>query len=545
MRKLLIFCAAILATASSFAGGLVTNTNQSAMYTRLQSRNASTSIDAVYYNPAGVSKLGDGFFASVSNQVIGQTRKIKNNYMYLAGTPKEYTGNVSAPLFPSLYLAYNTGKLSFSAGVNPIGGGGGATYEDGLPSFETRVADLVPLLVANGIPASQYSADISFEGQSIYFGYQGNVAYKINDMISVAAGLRLVSASNSYIGYLKNIQANPNYPAFGASYTGGMVPASGFFTAGAAVLNALSTGANTFAAALQPIINQGGGSVLLANGTAVGMTAEQVGQAQQILGATGMTPAQIGAATIAVAQGTFAVAGPQFAAKSGTMTAYAGQTQDLEVDAEQSGTGYTPIISVNITPSDKLNLSLRYEFQTKLELTTTVNNNKGGGIFTNGQKTIADMPAMLAIGAEYRPLDKLYVSASMNMYFDQNVDYDGSTSLNIDMIDKNSTEYALGVEYGLSEKLRASAGWLGTFTGVNSKYQNDQTYSLNTNTIGGGFGYRIAPKIDLNIGGMYTMYKEGSKSFTHLLGTNEIPLVETYNKSTWVISAGLDFYFGK
>ncbi|NTV78917.1 MAG: hypothetical protein HGA25_07260, partial [Clostridiales bacterium] len=45
------------------AGGLVTNTNQSAMYTRLQNRNASTDIDAVYFNPAGLTKLGNGFFA--------------------------------------------------------------------------------------------------------------------------------------------------------------------------------------------------------------------------------------------------------------------------------------------------------------------------------------------------------------------------------------------------------------------------------------------------------------------------------------------------
>ncbi|MDO9341264.1 MAG: hypothetical protein Q7T72_12155 [Bacteroidales bacterium] len=86
----------------------------------------STSIDAVYFNPAGLTKLGDGFYVSINNQTIGQTKKVLNNYSYLSGTPKEYIGKVSAPLFPGVYLAYNTGKLSFSAGINPIGGGGGA-----------------------------------------------------------------------------------------------------------------------------------------------------------------------------------------------------------------------------------------------------------------------------------------------------------------------------------------------------------------------------------------------------------------------------------
>ena len=80
MRKLLTFVAATLISGSILAGGLVTNTNQSAMFTRLQNRNASTGIDAVYFNPAGLTKLGDGFYASVNNQTIGQTKTVGNNY---------------------------------------------------------------------------------------------------------------------------------------------------------------------------------------------------------------------------------------------------------------------------------------------------------------------------------------------------------------------------------------------------------------------------------------------------------------------------------
>ena len=220
MRKLLTFIFSMFITGSLLAGGLVTNNNHSAMFTRLQNRNASTSIDAAYFNPAGLTRLGDGFFASINNQTITQTQKVISDYKYLTGTPKEYIGNVSAPIFPGIYLVYNTGKLSFSAGFNPIGGGGGAKYKTGLPSFEMNIADIPPSLTAQGIPTSQYSADIYFKGSSVYFGYQANVGYKINDNLSVAVGARLVSASNKYNGYLKNISINPNYPAFGTSYTG-------------------------------------------------------------------------------------------------------------------------------------------------------------------------------------------------------------------------------------------------------------------------------------------------------------------------------------
>src|SRR5450759_1290303 len=106
MRILLTFFAGTLITGSLLAGGLVTNTNQSAMFTRLQNRNASTGIDAVYYNPAGLTKLADGFYFSLNNQTISQTQTIGNNYSFLSGTkPREYIGKVSAPVYPGVYLS--------------------------------------------------------------------------------------------------------------------------------------------------------------------------------------------------------------------------------------------------------------------------------------------------------------------------------------------------------------------------------------------------------------------------------------------------------
>jgi hypothetical protein len=110
---------------------------------------------------------------------------------------KKYVGNVSAPIFPGIYAVYNTGNLSFSAGFNPIGGGGGAVYKTGLPSFEMNIADIPPSLTAQGIPTTQYSSDIYFKGSSVYFGYQANVGYKISDKFSVAVGARLVTAQTN------------------------------------------------------------------------------------------------------------------------------------------------------------------------------------------------------------------------------------------------------------------------------------------------------------------------------------------------------------
>jgi len=546
MRKLLTIVAATLISGSVLAGGLVTNNNQSAMFTRTQNRNASTGIDAVFFNPAGLTKLGNGFFASVNNQTIFQTQTVTNDYTFLSGTkPRTYIGDVRAPIYPGVYLVFNTGKLSFSAGFNPIGGGGGATYKTGVPSFESQAAELVPLLSSapNNIPTTAYSADIYFKGSSVYFGFQGNIGYKINDMFSVAVGGRLVSAKNAYEGYMKNIKINPNYPAFGANYNGtNMVLASDFFTSGATFLTGLYNGANSYVAGLQPIITGGGGSTLLANGTSVGLSAAQVTQIQQILGAAGQTPAQIGAATIAYSQAVLSAAAPVFQAKSAGMAGYAVKTGDVVVDAEQSGMAFTPIISANITPVENLNISVKYEFQTKLDLKTNVIDGKnGGGIYIQDSSSIADLPAILSLGVEFKPVDKLTLAGTFNYYFDKNVDYDGQSDVDIAMIDKNFLEFGLGAEYGINEKLRISAGWLATVTGVNSaNYNNDLGYSTSTNTIGAGFGYRINDMIDLNIGGQYTFYQTGSNTLMRLSSIHE-----TYAKKTWLVGIGLDFYFGK
>ncbi|MBG0859432.1 MAG: aromatic hydrocarbon degradation protein [Bacteroidales bacterium] len=546
MKKLLTIFAGTLITGCVIAGGLVTNTNQSVRYTRLQSRNGSTAIDAVYYNPAGVAKLGNGIFISINNQTIGQKPTVLNNYANLTGSPKEYAGKVRAPIFPGIYAAVNLGNFSISAGVNPVGGGGGAKYEDGLPSFEMPLSDLVPLLQSQNIPTTQYSADVFFEGKSIYFGYQANLGSKRNDMLSGAAGLRIVSAKNSYNGYLNDIMVNPNFPAFGAQYNGSMVLAKDFFTAGATFFTGLPPQATGAATQLQPIIDAGYGGVLLANGGTVGMSSAAIQGIQGLLSAKGLTTAQIGAATISTAQGELNTAGPVYLAKAAAMTVYANSTQNVAVDVEETGMGYSPILSANFSPMENLNIGIKYEFKTKLELSTKVFENKtGGGVFTDGEKVIADMPAMLAAGVEFRPIDRLMVTGSANYYFDKDVDYDGSATENINMIDKNFTEVALGAELGLTNNVRVSAGWLGTFAGVNEEYQNDQRFDLNTNSFGGGIGCRITPMIDINLGGQYTFYKEGTRNFEHMLGTIPVPVRETYNKNAWVVAVGVDLHFGK
>lgn len=237
MNKRTAVLVAILTLSFSnlFAGGILTNTNQSAHFIRMVARDASLQIDAAYTNPAGLVKLEDGFHFSFTNQSAFQTRTITSTFAPFAfngGSPtKEFEGKASAPIIPSLQAAYKKGPWVLSGNIAVTGGGGKATFNRGLPSFESQLAVIPAMLsgMSTPIPTTQYSVDAYMRGSSFIYGAQMGGSYAINDMFSAYAGFRLNIVNNGYEGYLKNIKINPKHPLLNPN--GDMISAKDFFTA--------------------------------------------------------------------------------------------------------------------------------------------------------------------------------------------------------------------------------------------------------------------------------------------------------------------------
>ena len=520
-----------------FAGGLMTNTNQSAAWVRTLHRDASTDIDAVYFNPAGLTKLTDGFHFSFSNQYITQTKEVVNNYTYL--NESKYVGDVAAPFFPGVYLAYKTGNLAFSAGLNPIGGGGGAEYKTGLPSFEMPVSDLVPGLYAEGQPVTDYDVDVYFEGTSVYLGGQFGVSYKMNDMISVAVGGRYVSAKDTKKGHLKDAKI---------LLDGSWTSASTFFTGAATQYTDAATSATSAAGDLQPFIDGGAGDVTFANlilGSQIdSATVAAIGAGLTAFGFTWdetvYTPATAQASYIGAAAGA--------TASAAEMTAKATLTGDQEADVIQTGSGFTPIFSLNISPMEGLNIGFRYEHLTPLELENDTKKDITTGFeadstpiteFPDGAKSHSDMPSMIALGVSYQVMPQLRAETSFHYYMDKDADYGGKEAY----LDNNYYETGVALEYALNDKIKLSGGYLLAKTGASEDYQSDLSYSLSSNTIGFGGAYAVNPKMVINFGASLTFYEEASKSDQHDLGGSGVmvPFTETYNKDATVIAIGVDY----
>jgi long-subunit fatty acid transport protein len=512
MRKIVLSLMLFSGAVAANAGGILTNSNQSAAYVRMLSRNASTDMDAVFYNPAGLALLKDGFHISLNNQFLFQKRSISNDYPYL--NDKAYTGDVTIPFFPSFYAAYKKNDWTFFAGFTPTGGGGKATFNNGLPSFEVPASDIPTLLTQKGIATTDYALDMSFDGTSVIYGGQAGASYKVNRWLSVSAGARFVFAKNTYDGHLSNIRINP---VSALNPTGGFISAPKFFSQ----MAASATGA---ASSLQPIITANYG----------GLTLQQA-QAANILNANQVAALQAGLGKDYNAAMTIAQVQTAYQGNAAMLGAYATATADKQVDATQTGTGITPIIGVNINPNDKLNIGVRYEFRTKISLKNDTKVD-GTGMFPDGKRSNSDMPAVLAVGVDYRILPDLKLSGSWTHYFDKDANWNGKEKF----ITDNLYEIALGFEYDVTPKMQVSGGYLYVQTGAGQGYQSDINFSLSSNSVAFGSAFKVSEKMKLNMGMIYTQYVEGTRYLTY---NNGITAKETYNKNNLGFAIGIDYRF--
>ncbi|MBC8146511.1 MAG: outer membrane beta-barrel protein, partial [Bacteroidetes bacterium] len=234
-------------------------------------------------------------------------------------------------------------------------------------------------------------------------------------------------------------------------------------------------------------------------------------------------------------------------------------TSDQEADVKQVGTAFTPILGVNLMLLDnKMNIGIKYEFQTDIELENQTTKDIKVGfaadgtpitMFPDGAKSRSDMPALLSIGVGYNVNEKIRASVGYHYYFDKDADYGkkdvaGVYVANDKIIDNNYYEIGLGLEYKLSEKLLVSAGYLRAVTGVNyDLYQTDLSYSLTSATVGGGCAYKINDKFEVNLGCSYTAYENGFKNYIHSMGGMvDVPVIDTYDKDALIFGIGLDIH---
>lgn len=451
MKKTFISIASLVLTnLYVFAGGVITNTNQSSQFIRMASRSASIDYDAVYFNPAATAQVIDGFHISYGHQICLQSRTTTDDFPTL--NRHEYKGDIFVPAYPTLHAIWKKNNLAISFGFGPNGGGGSATYDNGLASFERTISLIPSMVTAAGVPTSNYTANISFEGGSVLYGGQLGVAYSFLDKkLAASIGARFIYGKNTYKGGIKDIKINPNM--------GG--------------LNGLD------------------GTVFIS--------------AQQFFNSIGLT-------------------------------AQAAAVADKDVDAVQTAFGIAPIVGISYMLNNRLNFGLKYEFKTNLEFTNDTKKDDTG-MFTDDSTFHKDIPAIFSLGVGYKITDKFRGQLSYTQYFDKQCNWEGREKL----MDHNTMDLALGLEYDVIPLLTLSAGYSRCFAGATSEYETDMDFSLSSNSFGIGGRLHFTEKLQADFGFMYVSCIENDK--TSVDASSGISHKETYVKDNKLFTLGLSYSF--
>lgn len=528
MKKLTFLFALTMLVNVAFSNGLLTNTNQSAQFIRMMSRNASLGIDAAYYNPAGLIMLEDGWHFSINSQSIFQTKIIDTEFPWL--NDGHYEGKTSIPVFPTGFAVYKKKNWAFSFGVGPNAGGGSATYDRGLPSFEiplskyaAGLSTLTPLLLQYSLPTvSGYDADLQFEGSSIIWGLQLGATYKISEIFSAYLGVRYTPGNNTYYGEINDISVKDGEA---------LMLASDYMDLISPVLDQTVVVLGVASNSLDAALNAG---LLDPNST---ITNPQIIEIMTLLGNPEATNQE--------------ALNSMTSTKGSLETLQSTDVSNKTVDVEQTGSFFTGIVGVNISPNEFLNIGLRYENKNFL----TVENNTTQddlGLFPDGSISRNDIPGIIGVGIGYTDKNWFEAQLSFNYYLDKNQSWSANvrdisvwqgiddSKIRICEIEHNSFDIALGMQFNVSKVFSLSAGSMYQKAGVADNFNSDFRFVTPSYVgIGGGFMWKATDQLTLDFGVSSIFYQDAEVVYDdpHLGDSYD----ETYGKKALTFAVGLSY----
>ena len=491
--KKIFYSVVLFAVCSSeaMAGGLVTNSNQSASFLRNPARDAVIDIDGVYTNPAGVCFMPNGFHLGLTAQHPEQKRIVTTtfptlalNQNHLGESTRKYTGTASAPIVPSFQLAYVMDKLTVSASMAVTGGGGKCTFDEGIGSLEclvsttpmTAVKQLLaatpdndprkPAYVAAASAIGQgnyvYNVDAYMRGRQFYYGFQVGAGYKVTDNLAVFAGLRTMIGSAKYTGYVKNIKYTSVDDGPTAPYT-------------AAVID----GINAKAEDMEVTTTQ----------SCVGFT--------PVIGVDYRLNDQW-----------------NFAAK------------------------YEFRTKMNLENSSDMNAAAR---------------NQAALDKFNDEKTKYvrdDIPGTFTLGVQYSPIETVRLNAGFHFYDDCNAKKAKKEVTNADgtkeyvaenkLINHGTREFLFGAEWDATKLLTVSAGWQNTHYDLSDAYLSDMVHNLSSNMIVCGVRLHFSEKISVDLGYMHNFYDKRTVETQVSAGVTKKDVYERRNDA-FAIGVNFDF----
>ena len=206
-------------------------------------------------------------------------------------------------------------------------------------------------------------------------------------------------------------------------------------------------------------------------------------------------------------------------------------SDSIEVQGDIEGHGFAVMAGAHLKPMKNLNIALKYETLTEVEVTTTATIDTAG--ILTGEPTRNDVPAQFTAGVDYRVLPELSFQGSFGYFFNKGAEvgellgYDPSSEL------ENGWEVGAGAEYLVNDDLLVSAGYLYLRSGYRKKTRAASRFSNHGHFVGFGGTYRITDSMDAIVGLMGMIDEPGKNR------KDNIELVI----DMYVASVGMNFWF--
>ena len=242
-----------------------------------------------------------------------------------------------------------------------------------------------------------------------------------------------------------------------------------------------------------------------------------------------------------------------------------GDLAKLELDVDQRGWGFTPLVSVNYHKGP-LTLAARYEFRAKVEVpneTNTLNAGLGAKVtamlqqldpaglqaigtalatktvaYQDGETTRYDMPALLSVAAGYAFSPKLRATLEYHFFDDRHAKMANNRQ---EHLTHGTNEFLAGIEGDLNDRWTLSWGIQRTDYGLSDDYQLNTSFACDSWSIGLGAAVNLSDKLRLNAGYFITIYDDYTKQCQAARdGYNG---EEIYSRTNNVIGIGLDWKF--
>lgn len=227
---------------------------------------------------------------------------------------------------------------------------------------------------------------------------------------------------------------------------------------------------------------------------------------------------------------------------------------NIQLDVTQTGWGLTPIIGADFK-FDRWNIGLKYEFKTNLNIENKTKTFETGSVpaqyladYAHGVNTPNDIPAYFSAAVQYKVLPTLRATVEYHFFDDKNAGM-AKVKTTDGIVGKEKTikhgthEILFGAEWDVHEKVTLSAGYQNTNYGLSDDYQTDTSFSCDSYSIGFGARVHLNDLLKLDVGYMFTNYKDYTKQYTAYKGIAGIPGTDVYSRTNKVFGVGVSYSF--